>query len=167
QEPFLLMLGDHLYASKSEKSCAQQLMDVYDRVRQNVVGLKVTPVEQLHQFGCATGMWKEADSILSVTEFSEKPSIEYAREHLHVDGMKEDFYLTVFGQYILSHHIFDILEEHIKYNIREGGEFQLTSCLDKLRQEEGCTGVIIDGLRFDIGVPEAYRQTVIDYQNVS
>ncbi|MCJ7813563.1 sugar phosphate nucleotidyltransferase, partial [bacterium] len=93
QEPFLLMLGDHLYASKSEKSCAQQLMDVYDRIRQNVVGLKVTPVEQLHQFGCATGTWKEADSILSVTEFSEKPSIEYAREHLHVDGMKEDFYL--------------------------------------------------------------------------
>ncbi len=167
QEPFLLMLGDHIYASKSEKSCTQQLMDVYDRVRQNVVGLKITPSEQLHQFGCATGIWKEVDAILNVTEFSEKPRMEYAREHLHVDGMKEDMYLTVFGQYILSPHLFDILEEHIDHNIREGGEFQLTSCLDKLRQEEGCMGVIINGLRFDIGVPEAYRQTVIDYKNVS
>ncbi len=165
QDPFLLMLGDHIYASKSDQSCARQLMDIYDHVGQNIVGLKVTPAEQLHQFGCVTGIWKEVDSTLSVTEFSEKPKIEYAREHLHVDGMKEDLYLTVFGQYILSPRIFDILEEQITHNIREGGEFQLTSCLDKLRREEGFTGLVINGLRFDIGVPHAYRQTVIDYQN--
>ena len=164
-EPFLLMLGDHVYASDIEESCAQQLLSIYNRIGHGVVGLKVTPAEELHKFGCATGSWQEDDSIISITEFNEKPKIEYAREHLHVEGMQDDLFLTVFGQYILPPEIFEYLEENITHNIRESGEFQLTSCLDKLRREQGFTGVIIKGRRFDIGEPEAYRQTIIDFRN--
>ena len=47
----------------------------------------------------------------------------------------------------------------------ERGEFQLTSCLDRLRQEDGVAGCVVQGRRFDIGLPEAYRQTVIDFRN--
>jgi len=164
-EPFLLMLGDHVYASDIEISCVQQLLDVYNSIGLSVVGLKVTPDDELYKFGCATGSWQEQDAILRITEFSEKPKIEYAKKHLHVEGMEDDLYLTVFGQYILTPEIFDYLEENITHNHRENGEFQLTSCLDKLRQEQGFSGVIIKGRRFDIGVPEAYRQTIIDYRN--
>ncbi|MBC7188027.1 MAG: NTP transferase domain-containing protein [Calditrichaeota bacterium] len=163
-EPFLLLLGDHIYASDTGTSCARQLLDVYERVGGNVVGLKVTPAEELHKFGCVTGTWQERDSLLAVTEFAEKPEIAYAREHLHVDGMDENLFLTVFGQYVLSPKIFDYLQENLKHNIRERGEFQLTSCLDALRREEGFTGYLVKGRRFDIGNPEAYRQAVIDFR---
>ena len=165
-EPFLLMLGDHIYASDVETSCTKQLLDIYERVGHSVVGLKVTPVEELRKFGCVTGTWREPDSILSISEFYEKPEGEYARDYLHIDGMQDGLFLTVFGQYILSPKIFEYLEEHIKHNIRERGEFQLTSCLDKLRKDEGFTGYVLKGRRFDIGVPGAYRQTVIDFRNV-
>ena len=37
--------------------------------------------------------------------------------------------------------------------------------LESLRQEDGFTGYVIKGRRFDIGLPEAYRQTVIDFRN--
>ena len=164
-EPFLLMLGDHLYASDNETPCARQLLDVYDRVGQSVVGLKVTPAAELHKFGCVTGIWQEEGSLLSVTEFYEKPDIAYAREHLHIDEMEADLFLTIFGQYVLTPNIFNYLEEQITHNIRERGEFQLTSCLDKLRQEEGFSGYVVKGRRFDIGVPDAYRQTMIDFRN--
>jgi len=164
-EPFLLMLGDHLYASDTDVSCARQLLDVYERVGQSVVGLKVTPASEIHNFGCVTGVWEEKDSLLTVTEFYEKPDIEYARTHLHVDGMEDDLFLTIFGQYVLTPDVFHYLEEHITHNIRERGEFQLTSCLDKVRQEHGFTGYVVKGRRFDIGLPEAYRQTVIDFRN--
>lgn len=164
-EPFLLMLGDHLYASLTEVSCVRQLLDLYERTGQNVVGLKQTPVQDLKTFGCATGSWEEGDRVLSITSFYEKPDEDYARNHLHVDGMPEDLFLTVFGQYILSPTIFDYLEEHIKHNVREKGEFQLTSCLDRLRQYEGFKGLVVQGRRFDIGLPEAYRQTLIDFRN--
>ena len=164
-EPFLLMLGDHLYASDNEVSCARQILDVYDRVEHSVVGLKVTQADEIHNFGCATGTWQESDTILSITEFYEKPAVEYARQRLRVEGLSEDNFLTVFGMYVLVPEIFDYLEENIVHSLRERGEFQLTSCLDKLRKEDNFSGYVVKGRRFDIGVPEAYRQAVIDYRN--
>ena len=164
-EPFLLMLGDHLYASDNEVSCARQILDVYNRVEHSVVGLSPTSADQIHNFGCATGTWQESDAILSITEFYEKPTVEYARQHLHVERMDADEFLTVFGMYVLVPEIFDYLEENITHSLRERGEFQLTSCLDKLRKEDNFSGYVVKGRCFDIGVPEAYRQAIIDYRN--
>jgi UTP-glucose-1-phosphate uridylyltransferase/mevalonate kinase len=163
-EPFLLLLGDHLYASTTKASCARQMLDIYDRVGSNVVGLKVTPASDVRNFGCVGGTWTERDSILSISEFSEKPTEEYARKHLHIEGMEDDLFLSVFGQYVLNPMIFDYLDENVRHNIREGGEFQLTSCLDRLRQEDGFSGYVVQGSRFDIGLPESYRQTMIDFR---
>lgn len=164
-EPSLLLLGDHLYASDTEIPCARQILDVYDRVGTSVVGLKKTPGEEIEHFGCVTGSWLEPNSVLSITEFYEKPALDYARRHLHVEGTADNVFFTVFGQYVLKPAIFEYLEEHIEHNIRERGEFQLTSCLDRLRQEDGFAGYVVKGRRFDIGMPEAYRQTVIDFRN--
>jgi UTP--glucose-1-phosphate uridylyltransferase len=164
-EPFLLLLGDHLYASDSDVPCARQLLNVYEQVGRSVVGVKVTPGADVSHFGCVTGMWEKRGSQLSVTEFYEKPDIEMARKHLRMEGLPEDAFLTVFGQYVLSPKIFDYLEEHIRHNIREHGEFQLTSCLDRLRQEDGFTAWVVQGRRFDIGIPDAYRQTVATFMN--
>jgi UTP-glucose-1-phosphate uridylyltransferase/mevalonate kinase len=162
--PFLLMLGDHLYASGTEASCSRQLVEVYERVGQSVVGLKITPAAAIHNFGCVAGLWEEPNSLLSVTEVHEKPDLEYAREHLHVEGVKEGFFLSLFGQYVLSPRIFDYLGELIRNNVRERGEFQLTSCLDRLRREEGMSGYVVQGERFDIGSPDSYREALINYR---
>lgn len=164
-EPFLLLLGDHLYASDSDIPCARQVLDVYDKVGRSVVGLKVTPGSDVQHFGCVTGTWLEQGSVLSISEFAEKPDLDYAREHLQTEGTEEDTFFSVFGQYVLKPTIFEYLDEHIQHNVRERGEFQLTSCLDRLRQEDGFAGYVVQGRRFDIGLPEAYRQTVIDFRN--
>ncbi len=164
-EPFLLMLGDHLYTSDDAVSCARQILDIYNRVEHSVVGLKATPANQIHNFGCVTGTWQESETTLSITEFYEKPDVEYARQHLQVEGLDPDEFLTVFGMYVLTPKIFDYLEENISHSLRERGEFQLTSCLDKLRKEDNFSGYVVKGRCFDIGVPEAYRQAMIDYRN--
>lgn len=163
-EPFLLMLGDHVYSSDIEQSCARQVVDIYEKVNQSVVGLTTMPAEVLYQAGCVTGVW-QSNSLLRLTELSEKPEIEYARNHLRVEGMAEDEFLCMFGLYVLTPKIFDFLGEHIQKNFRERGEFQLTSCLDKLRQEEGMTGYIVKGKCFDTGLPDTYWQTMIDFRN--
>ncbi|MBW4425751.1 MAG: UTP--glucose-1-phosphate uridylyltransferase [Nostoc desertorum CM1-VF14] len=164
-EPFLLMLGDHIYTSDIEKSCASQLLDVYTQANQSVVSLTTKPAEILHTAGCVTGVWQEVNSVLEVTQLYEKPTIEYAQQHLRVEGMAENEFLCIFGLYLLTPKIFDFLAEHINQNFRERGEFQLTSCLDKLRQEEGMTGYVVKGKCFDTGLPDAYRQTMIDFRN--
>jgi UTP-glucose-1-phosphate uridylyltransferase len=45
----------------------------------------------------------------------------------------------------------------------ELGEFQLTPALDEVIKTNGAYGVEIDGERFDIGLPEKYRETVARY----
>lgn len=165
-QPFLLMLGDHVYLSDTAHSCASQVLNAYEQVNQSVVSLTTMPAETIYKAGCVTGVWQELNSILSVTQLSEKPDIEYARQHLRVEGMAEDQFLCIFGLYVLTPKIFDFLQEHISNNIREKGEFQLTSCLDELRQDEGMTGYVVKGRCFDTGLPDAYRQTMIDFRNV-
>ena len=159
-EPFLLYLGDHIYRSDSERSCTQQLIDAFNQTGVSTLGIRRTDESKIANFGTVTGAWIEPDQLLNITEFAEKPTIDYARSYLRIPGMPEGEYMTVFGQYIIKPQIYDFLEEHIRNNVRERGEFQLTSALDRLRQEDGFHGLVIDGKRYDIGIPEYYLETL-------
>jgi UTP-glucose-1-phosphate uridylyltransferase/mevalonate kinase len=163
-EPFLLMLGDHLYRSGGERSCAQQLIESYQQHALSVIGLRRTPEEEIANFGTVTGVWTEEGQALNITEFAEKPTLDYARNNLRVRELPDDEYLTAFGLYVIKPKIFDYLEEHITNNVRERGEFQLTSALDRLRQEDGFMGILMDGQRYDIGLPEHYLETLRTFQ---
>jgi len=163
-EPFLLLLGDHLFESETDETCTQQILAAYDRYRVSVIGLMPTREEEVHLFGCATGI-RQSDGALMLTELVEKPDAEYARRHLKTEGLPDGCYYGFSGQYILSPRVFVHLEETIRRGIRQRGEFQLTPCLDRIRQEEGFVGVPIRGRRYDIGNPASYRQTVMDYGN--
>ena len=164
-EPFLLLLGDHLYRSNCDLRCSEQLIRVFEKTRRSVVGLRVTPADRIHLYGCAGGTWQEDDAVLSIKEFIEKPSVAEARARLVVEGVEDDHFLTVFGQYILEPEIFRYLEETITGNLRERAEFHLTSCLDRLRRSRGFSGYIVDGKTFDIGVPDGYRRTITEFGN--
>jgi UTP-glucose-1-phosphate uridylyltransferase/mevalonate kinase len=159
-EPFLLMLGDHIYRSCGTRSCAQQLLEAYAQYGVSVLGLRRTPEEQIGNFGTVTGVWSEDGKVLNITELAEKPTVDMARTNLRVPGLPDGEYLTVFGQYVIKPQIFDYLEEHIANNVRERGEFQLTSALDRLRQEDGFLGLIVEGQRYDIGLPDSYLETL-------
>lgn len=165
-EPFLLLLGDHLYASDTETPCAKQVLDVYEEHRQSVVGLKQTPEDRIGRYGTVSGNWLEPGSLLSISEFVEKPTTEYARQHLRVRDLPDGQYLTIFGHYVLEPDIFRILDEAIAHNIREHGVFQLTTALDRFRQEHGFLGYVTRGRRFDIGAPEAYLEAVREFARV-
>ncbi len=159
-ESFMLMLGDHIYSSNSDKSCTRQLMEAYQKYGTSILGLRRTPESEIANFGTVTGVWIEENKLLNITEFAEKPTIDYARTNLRIPGLPEGEFLTVFGQYIIKPQLFNYLQEHIQNNVRERGEFQLTSALDRLRQEDGFLGLVMDGRRYDIGIPEHYLETL-------
>lgn len=163
-EPFILYLGDHLYRSKTEKSCTQQLLEAYNQHNLSIVGLRRTPETMIANFGTVGGAWIEPEKLLNITEFAEKPTLDYARNRLRVPDLPDHEYLTIFGLYIIQPEIFSYLEEHIRNNVRERGEFQLTSALERLRKDEGFLGLIIDGVRFDIGLPEYYLDTLQNFR---
>jgi len=165
-DPFLLLLGDHLYASQTESSCASQLVEVFSQVGKSAIGVRVTPGSEIHHYGCVTGTWQAKDALLEVSEICEKPDINYARRHLHVEGMASEEFLSVFGLYLLTANIFQHLEENLRCDRRDRGEFQLTSCLEDLRQSEGLMGYVIKGKSFDTGLPQFYRQTMIEFPEI-
>lgn len=168
-EPFLLMLGDHIYESRTEIRCAQQLIHVFSKVGEQGscrVGKSISAVmrrtkEVLHLYGTIGG--KRVPNIprlYEVTELKEKPTIEYARKHLAIEGLPTGEYLCIFGQYILTPGIFDCIKYHIENEILERGEIQLTNALDLLRKEEGYYAYETEGKYYDIGTPEAYARAV-------
>jgi UTP--glucose-1-phosphate uridylyltransferase len=138
------------------------LIDTYNQHGISVLGLRRTPEDLIANYGTAAGDWihEQENQLLNITEFVEKPTVDYAQNNLRIAGVPEGEYLTVFGQYIIKPQIFDYLEEHITHNVRERGEFQLTSALDRLRREDGFLGLIIEGQRYDIGLPEHYLDTI-------
>ena len=135
-------------------------MEAYQQHHTSIVGLRLTPEESIANFGTVAGVWLEEERLLNVTEFAEKPTIDYARSNLRVPGLAEGQYLTVFGQYSLNPLLFTYLEENIQNNVRERGEFQLTSALDRLRREDGFLGLMMEGRRYDIGLPQSYLETL-------
>src|SRR4051812_46270807 len=83
-EPFLLLLGDHVYISDSKDRCARQLIRVYEQYMLDAVtGVQPTVERLLHLFGVIRGGPVDAKrGIYRAELIIEKPSIETAREQL-------------------------------------------------------------------------------------
>ncbi|NEP18353.1 MAG: NTP transferase domain-containing protein [Leptolyngbya sp. SIO4C1] len=159
-EPFLLLLGDHVYRSQTAQSCAAQLVDRFEQCDCSVIGLTTMSVDIIHKAGCVTGTWQTPQTLLEISELCEKPSLDYAQANLRVPGLSDSEFLGVFGQYALTPAIFEQLELEISNNLRQRGEFQLTTCLERLRAAEGMLGYRVKGDYFDVGMPQFYQQTL-------
>jgi UTP--glucose-1-phosphate uridylyltransferase len=159
-EPFLLLLGDHVYISASKIPCSRQLINVFHQHDCPTSGVQRTPEDLLHLFGTLTGKRIDAPvEAYEVTRIVEKPSMEFAEEHLRTPGLRRGEYLSFFGIHVMPSAVFDCLEHHIRHDIRERGEIQLTSALELLRQQGRYLAAEIDGDRYDMGVPFGYVQT--------
>ncbi len=167
-DPVLLLLGDTLYRSDSNKPCALQLIQEYERYNQLLVSIHPIPLADVSHYGILAGVWEDKDrSILNVSVMNEKPKASYAEEFLGVrnaEGEKE--YYSVFGQYILTAEVFDQLAEDIAKADADGDrlrEIELTAALEAVRQKSGMMGVRLKGTMYDMGNPTALRRCVQNF----
>lgn len=161
REPFLLMLGDHIFTSQHHKRCARQILDVYEEFDSSVSAVQQTPEELLHLFGTVRGnRVAEQPPVYELDAIYEKPTPEYAEANLRQAGLLHGMYLCFFGMHILTPNIFDCLQYAIDNDLREKGEFQFTSAQDRLRASgERYLAFEAVGDRHDIGIPFGYAQT--------
>ena len=164
-EPVLLLLGDTLYRSQTNKPCALQLIERYERYNQLMVSIHPIPLAEVSHYGILSGVWEDKDNtILNVSVMHEKPKASYSEEFLGVrnkDGEKE--YYSVFGQYILTPEVFVQLEADVQKADAEGDttrEIELTAALEAVRQKSGMIGVRLKVIMYDIGNPNALRNCV-------
>ena len=166
-EPVLLMLGDTLYRSLSNKPCALQLIEEYEKYNRLIVGLYPVELSDVSHFGIMTGVWEDKDeTILNVSTVYEKPKASYAEEFLSVRNQKgKREYCSIFGQYILTPEVFEQLAADIQQadDEKSSREIELTSALEAVRSRIGMIGVRFHGERYDMGNPAALVETVAQF----
>ena len=169
-EPVLLMLGDTLYRSLTNKPCALQLIEEYERYNCLIIGLYPVALGEVSHFGIMNGVWEDKDErILNVTTVYEKPTSNYAEEFLAVrNSMGTREYCSVFGQYILTPEVFEQLAHDISEADAEGThrEIELTSALEAVRSRVGMIGVRLYSQRFDMGNPAALVDTITKFSHI-
>jgi UTP--glucose-1-phosphate uridylyltransferase len=163
-EPVVLCLGDHLFRGVTT-SPAQELMAHWDGVRSVSAVNRISPGE-LKGYGTIAGKRSaEEPRLIDVSLIIEKPAVEVARESLHVDGLPEDTFLGWFGMHLLAPGIYDVLEEMIRGDMRDGGEFQLTRAQEIQRQRHGYLALeMTSAQRYDFGVPDDFLASVAAFR---
>jgi len=167
-EPVLLLLGDTLYRSTSNKPCALQMIEEYERYNQLMVSIHPVPLADVSHYGILSGVWENKErTVLNVSVMQEKPKASYAEEFLGVrdaGGRKE--YYSVFGQYILTREVFDQLADDVRQADADNDhacEIELTAALEAVRQKSGMMGIRLNGEMFDMGNPMTLRRCVAHF----
>ena len=158
-DPFLLLLGDHLYVSDDRsRPCAAQVVEAFaERRGAAMVGMQVVGPERLASVGVARGRLVK-DNVYVCGELIEKPDLAAARQRLLSPDLGEDRFLAHGGIYLFTPEIFDCLRELTAAYRPAGEELQLTDAQAILRRRhpEDYFLVRIAGRCFDAGTPEGY-----------
>ena len=167
-EPVLLLLGDTIYRSNTNKCCALQFIEAFEKYNKPMMSIHEIPLEKVCYYGVTSGKWIDSkEHVLNMSNITEKPSSAYAEENLGVSSLTvkgAKSYYCAFGSYILTKEVFAQLKDNINNNVVNAkGEVELTTALEQVRQQNGLLGVILDGQMFDIGVPNEYRNTMYNF----
>jgi UTP--glucose-1-phosphate uridylyltransferase len=163
-EPVMILLGDHLYIPESDVSCAKQLVDVYTQVGKSVTSLDVCDESELSLNGIVQGSPSDDNpDIFKLARIAEKPAVDYAREHMRVEGIwdaqETRKYLCHFGIDLLTPLLFDILDYNYRNKILTHGEIQLRDAMAEMVRQEGMYGYRVAGTRYDTGNPQELLKT--------
>jgi UTP--glucose-1-phosphate uridylyltransferase len=144
-DPFLHMVGDHLYVTTGETPSAQRLVELAAREECSVSGVQATRESLLPRFGTVAGRRVAGRSDLyRVDTVIEKPTPTEAEQRLLVPGIRAGFYLCFFGIHVLTPGVMDLLDN---------GASTLSAALAELARREQYLALEDEGRRYDLGAP--------------
>lgn len=151
-DPFLHLVSDHLYLSRQQKRCAQQLVDVAASENVSVSAVQATRESQLPYYGAIGGKGvPNRAHLYQIEKVLEKPTPTEAEQQLIVPGLRAGHYLCFFGMHVLTPTIMEVLGDGLKAS-GEGFGRQLSSALVRLADRERYLACEIAGRRFNLGV---------------
>ena len=146
-EPFAVILADDLIM-RNGKTCMQEMVEVYNYHGCSVLGGERVPMEDTQRYGVVDAE-ETGDRLFNVNGIVEKPDPSEAPSNL-----------SVVGRYILTPHIFDLLDKNRK---GAGGEIQLTDAIAELLVKERVLAYEFTGKRHDCGDKLGYLQANVEY----
>ncbi len=151
-EPFLLLVGDHLYVAQGSKGCARQLVETAAAENCAVSAVQATHESKLPYYGAVSGrLVAGRKGLYQVEQVIEKPTPTEAEQKLIVPGLRAGYYLCFFGMHVLTPAVMDFLTDLLLHRSDLSG-VHLTSALTKLAARERYLAAELRGRRYDIGV---------------
>ena len=154
-DPFLHLVGDHLYVSHEARGCAQQLVAVASAEECAVSVVQPTRETLLPYFGAVGGRRVPGQpGLYEVETVMEKPTPTAAEQQLIVSGLRAGHYLCFFGMHVLTAGVMDLLGDQIEATRSETTptKIMLTDALSALPGRERYLAYEQRNTRYDVGV---------------
>ena len=146
-EPFAVLLPDDLIHNE-ERTCLQQMMEIYQETDANVVAVENVALEQVSRYGVVETIG-DPDGAKRMKSIVEKPLPEEAPSTL-----------AVVGRYIFTPSIMPLLETTPR---GAGNEIQLTDAIATLIEKEDVYLCEFQGRRYDCGSILGYMKANVEY----
>lgn len=146
EDPFLLMVGDHLYTSCVEASCVAQLLASAASFNCAVSAVQATHESKLPYYGSIGGTRVHGkDDIYEIQTVIEKPTPTEAEQRLIIPGLRAGKYLCFFGMHVLTPRVMKTLGE-----LLADGPTGLSEALAQLPRHEKYLAHELKGRRHDL-----------------
>lgn len=151
-DPFLHIVGDHLYVSTGEIPSALRMVQLAQQERCSVSGVRLTRESLLSRFGTIGGRRvPQQDNIYRVETVIEKPTPTEAEQHLLVSGIRSGYYLCFSGIHVLTPSVMEILDRKLAAD--PAARVNLVDALVVLARQEQYLAMEDAGRRYDLGAP--------------
>lgn len=149
-DSFLHLVGDHLYLSRIEARCAEQLIKIATEEACPVSAVQATRESMLPYFGTIAGnRLPRHDRLYEVKRVVEKPTPTQAEQDLTVSGFRSGVYLCFFGMHVLTNSVMNVLEE---FSTRYDRPVSLSEAMSEVASRERYLAYEIQGTRYNMGV---------------
>jgi UTP--glucose-1-phosphate uridylyltransferase len=145
-DPFAVILADDLMDSKPPAMA--RMAQVFAHEAASLLGVEEVPRDQTQSYGIVT-IVKMEDDLARIHSIVEKPKPAVAPSNL-----------AVFGRYVLTPRIFDLLGA---VTPGAGGEIQLTDAISALLKHERVCALRLPGRRYDCGSKLGYLQAMVEF----
>lgn len=155
-EPFLHMVGDHIFVRDGDRNVAQQVVALAEAQGCSVSAVKATRETDLPLYG-AIGAQRIANSsdTYVIEQVREKPTPTEAEQYLIVPGLRSGYYLCFFGIHVLTPLVMTLLGEQVAAPAAGTitGRIELSPVLNHLAAAERYLAVEVSGFRCPIDIP--------------
>jgi UTP--glucose-1-phosphate uridylyltransferase len=151
-DPFLHLVGDHLYVGASDSGCAEGLVNLARAQSCSVSAVQPSHESLLPYYGCVGGKRVPGSAgLYEVDIVREKPTPTEAEQLLVVPGLRAGHYLCFFGMHVLTPTVMDLLGERIAAAAPDE-DITLSDALSRLADSERYLAMESEGRRYDVGV---------------
>jgi len=148
-DPFLHLVGDHLYVSANGSHSALDLVQVASEEGCAVSAVQATRETLLPLYGAIGGQRVPGKSNLyRIERVIEKPTPTEAEQSLTTAGLRAGYYFCFFGMHVLTPTFMEILARHIV----AGTPVTVSDALAELVGREQYLAYEEKGRRYDVGV---------------